>query len=79
MDMIQLSDYVKMIAVGSIAVALVIGLGGCGNTVKGIGTDIVKIGEKWSEDKPEINLDKAPVEKKADVPMYEPKKKGKDL
>ena len=43
MDMIQLSDYVKIIAGSTVAVALVIGLGGCGNTVKGIGTDIVKI------------------------------------
>ena len=77
MDMIQLSDYWKMIAVGTLATALVIGLGGCGNTVKGIGTDIVKIGEKWSEDKPEVDQDTV-IEKKADVPMYEPNKKGQN-
>lgn len=75
MDMIQLSDYVKIIAVSTLATVMVIGLGGCGNTVKGIGTDIVKIGEKWSEPKEE-----APVEKKPDVQMYEPeKKKGQEL
>ena len=75
--MIRLSDYVKIIAVSTVAAVMVIGLGGCGNTIKGIGTDIVKMGEKWSE-----SNDKAPVEKKkAEVPVYEPKKakKGQDL
>ena len=77
MDMIQLSDYMKMIAVGTLATALVIGLGGCGNTVKGIGTDIVKIGEKWSEPTAPSNVSVEETNK--DVPVYEPKKEGKDL
>ena len=77
--MIRLSDYVKVIAVSTVLAVMVIGLGGCGNTVKGIGTDIVKMGEKWSE-----SNEKAPVEKKKakeGVPVYEPKKakKGQDL
>ena len=73
--MIRLSDYVKVIAVSTVLAVMVIGLGGCGNTVKGIGSDIYKLGEKWSNEK-------APVEKKkAEVPVYEPKKakKGQDL
>ena len=74
--MIRLSDYVKVIAVSTVLAVMVIGLGGCGNTVKGIGSDIYKLGEKWSE-----SNEKAPVENKADVPVYEPKKakKGQDL
>ena len=76
--MIRLSDYVKVIAVSTGAAVMVIGLGGCGNTVKGIGSDIYKLGEKWSKPKEE-----APVieKKKVDVPVYEPKKakKGQDL
>ena len=75
--MIRLSDYVKIIAVSTVAAVIVIGLGGCGNTVKGIGQDIYKLGEKWSKPK-----EQAPViEKKKVRPVYEPKKakKGQDL
>ena len=78
--MIQLSDYVKIIAVSTLATAMVIGLGGCGNTVKGIGTDIVKIGEKWSEPDDKAPSSVSVEETNEDVQMYEPeKKKGQEL
>tara|TARA_B100000700_G_C14812700_1_gene745947 strand:- start:539 stop:778 length:240 start_codon:yes stop_codon:yes gene_type:complete len=49
--MLRNSDYVKLIAACAFAVVIVIGLGGCGNTVKGVGADIMKMGDKLMEKK----------------------------
>jgi len=38
-------DIVKSTALSVILVMIVMSLGACGNTVKGIGTDIVKMGD----------------------------------
>ena len=81
MDMIRLSDYVKIIAGSAVVAVMVIALGGCGNTVKGIGQDIVKMGEKISEEKKtkpaEIEIIDGPNPKV----FFEPKttKKGTNL
>ena len=39
--------------VGALTIAACIALGGCGNTVVGIGTDIKKMGENLMKDGPE--------------------------
>ena len=49
-DMLKM--YLKAIVVGVPICLLVIALGGCGNTVKGIGTDIVKMGDNIMKEEP---------------------------
>jgi predicted small secreted protein len=43
---------VKSTALSAILVMIVMSLGACGNTVKGIGTDIVKMGDNMMKEEP---------------------------
>ena len=43
---------VKVIALSMILTTVCFALGACGNTVKGIGTDIVKMGENIMKEEP---------------------------
>ena len=43
---------VKAVALSVLLVLIAMGLGACGNTVKGIGTDIVKMGENMMKEEP---------------------------
>ena len=45
-------DIVKSTLLGIILVVIAMSLGACGNTLKGIGTDIVKMGENIMEEEP---------------------------
>jgi predicted small secreted protein len=45
-------DIVKSTLLGIILVVIVMSLGACGNTVKGIGSDIVKMGENIMKEEP---------------------------
>ena len=45
-------DIVKSAALSAILVMIVMSLGACGNTVKGIGTDIVKMGDNMMKEEP---------------------------
>ena len=49
----MLKVYLKAIVVSIGLVAICIALGACGNTVKGIGTDIVKMGENLTKEESE--------------------------
>ena len=42
----------NMVVVGCVAALMILGLSGCGNTVTGIGKDIVTMGENMS--KPDV-------------------------
>tara|TARA_Y100000817_G_C16722332_1_gene484198 strand:- start:548 stop:727 length:180 start_codon:yes stop_codon:yes gene_type:complete len=44
------SVIINAVCLGVILGAIVIALGGCGNTIKGIGTDIVKMGDKMMKE-----------------------------
>jgi len=44
------SVIINTVCLGVILGAIVIALGGCGNTIKGIGTDIVKMGDKMMKE-----------------------------
>tara|TARA_R100001163_G_C4883279_1_gene79597 strand:+ start:49 stop:228 length:180 start_codon:yes stop_codon:yes gene_type:complete len=44
------SVVINAVCLGVILGAIVIALGGCGNTIKGIGTDIVKMGDKMMKE-----------------------------
>ena len=46
------SVIINAVCLGVILGAIVIALGGCGNTIKGIGTDIVKMGDKMMKEEP---------------------------
>ena len=46
------SVIINAVCLGVILGAIVIALGGCGNTIKGIGTDIVKMGDKMMNEEP---------------------------
>tara|TARA_Y100000996_G_C22283393_1_gene544976 strand:+ start:69 stop:248 length:180 start_codon:yes stop_codon:yes gene_type:complete len=46
------SVVINAVCLGVILGAIVIALGGCGNTIKGIGTDIVKMGDKMMKEEP---------------------------
>ena len=46
------SVIINAVCLGVILGAIVIALGGCGNTIKGIGTDIVKIRDKMMKEEP---------------------------
>ena len=43
---------VKSTSLSAILVMIVMSLGACGNTVKGIGTDIVKMGDNMMKEEP---------------------------
>jgi|TARA_B110000977_G_scaffold29205_1_gene37838 predicted small secreted protein len=43
---------IRTTLLGIAMVVIVMSLGACGNTLKGIGTDIVKIGENIMEEEP---------------------------
>ena len=45
-------DIVKSTLLGIILVVIAMSLGACGNTVKGIGSDIVKMGENIMKEEP---------------------------
>jgi len=45
-------DIVKSTALSVILVMIVMSLGACGNTVKGIGTDIVSMGDNMMKEEP---------------------------
>ena len=44
------SVIINAVCLGVILGAIMIALGGCGNTIKGIGTDIVKMGDKMMKE-----------------------------
>ena len=46
------SVIINAVCLGVILGAIVIALGGCGYTIKGIGTDIVKMGDKMMKEEP---------------------------
>ena len=46
------SVIINAVCLGVILGAIVIALGGCGNTIKGIGSDIVKMGDKMMKEEP---------------------------
>ena len=46
------SVIINAVCLGVILGAIVIALGGCGNTIKGIGTDIVNMGDKMMKEEP---------------------------
>ena len=46
------SVIINAVCLGVILGAIVIALGGCGNTIKGIGTDNVKMGDKMMKEEP---------------------------
>ena len=46
------SVIINAVCLGVILGAIMIALGGCGNTIKGIGTDIVKMGDKMMKEEP---------------------------
>ena len=50
--MTHTSTIVKVIALSMILTTVCFALGACGNTVKGIGTDIVKMGENIMKEEP---------------------------
>ncbi len=43
-------DIVKSALLGVVLVVIAVSLGACGNTVKGIGTDIVKMGDSMMKE-----------------------------
>ena len=49
---------VKAAALSVLLVLIAMGLGACGNTVKGIGTDIVKMGENIMKEEPKDAVSK---------------------
>jgi len=51
-------DIVKSTALSVILVMIVMSLGACGNTVKGIGTDIVKMGDSMMKEEPKYVVNK---------------------
>ena len=51
-------DIVKSTALSVILVMIVMSLGACGNTVKGIGTDIVKMGDNMMKEEPKYVVNK---------------------
>ena len=52
--MYMTNTYMKATLLALMLTILVFALGGCGNTVKGIGTDIVKMGENLMDEKKEL-------------------------
>jgi predicted small secreted protein len=50
--MYMMSVAVKATALGVLLVVIAMGLGACGNTVKGIGTDIMKMGDNMMKEEP---------------------------
>ena len=52
------SVIINAVCLGVILGAIVIALGGCGNTIKGIGTDIVKMGDKMMKEEPKVVVSK---------------------
>jgi len=46
------NDMMNMVVIGCVAALMILGLSGCGNTVTGIGKDIVTMGENIS--KPDV-------------------------
>ena len=49
---------VKVIALSMILTTVCFALGACGNTVKGIGTDIVKMGDNIMKEEPKNEVSK---------------------
>tara|TARA_R100001369_G_C3294241_1_gene164493 strand:+ start:130 stop:306 length:177 start_codon:yes stop_codon:yes gene_type:complete len=49
---------VKSTSLSAILVMIVMSLGACGNTVKGIGTDIVKMGDNMMKEEPKYVVNK---------------------
>jgi len=49
---------VKSTSLSAILVMIVMSLGACGNTVKGIGTDIVKMGDSMMKEEPKYVVNK---------------------
>ena len=54
----MLKMYLKAILVGVPVCLIVIALGGCGNTVKGIGTDIVTMGDNLMKEETKNEVSK---------------------
>ncbi len=50
--MYMMGVVVKAVALSVLLVLIAMSLGACGNTVKGIGTDIVKMGENMMKEEP---------------------------
>jgi predicted small secreted protein len=50
--MYMMSVAVKATALSVLLVVIVMSLGACGNTVKGIGTDIMKMGDNMMKEEP---------------------------
>jgi predicted small secreted protein len=51
-------DIVKSALLGVVLVVIAVSLGACGNTVKGIGTDIVKMGDSMMKKEPKDVISK---------------------
>jgi len=49
---------VKSTSLSAILVIIAMSLGACGNTVKGIGTDIVKMGDSMMKEEPKYVVNK---------------------
>ena len=49
---------VKAIALSVLLIVIAMSLGACGNTVKGIGTDIVKMGDNIMKEEPKNEVSK---------------------
>ena len=50
--MYMLSTYLKSVALAIVLTLVAFSLGACGNTIKGIGTDIVGMGESLMGEEP---------------------------
>jgi len=48
--MYMMNVAVKAIALSVLLIVIAMGLGACGNTVKGIGTDIIKMGDNMMKE-----------------------------
>ena len=56
--MYMMNVAVKATALSVLLVVIAMGLGACGNTVKGIGTDIVKMGDNIMKEEPKNEVSK---------------------
>ena len=56
--MYMMGVVVKAVALSVLLVMIAMSLGACGNTVKGIGTDIVKMGENIMNEEPKDAVSK---------------------